>query len=683
MKSRVVVAAVMLIGLALGLVASGDAPSSQAAPLAQAADPLTLNLNLAQDPLTLDPALAVDTASTLVIEQLFIGLVDLDDQTGAVQPELAENWTISPDGTVYTFTLRGDGTWSDGQPITAQDMRYGILRTLAPATGSAYASVLDMIKNAREYRTGAITDPEQVGVTVLDNTHLQITLQRADANLLSVLAMWVARPMPQSTIEAWGGLWTDPAHIVTSGPYRLARWTPGDHILLEKSPTYSKAANVQIEQVKIWIVDAGMAWNMYLNGNIDTATVPADAVLNAALRQEMRIEPVACTYYYGFNISQPPFENTLVRKAFIAAVNRRGLIEDVLGGAQRPALTFTSPGVFGYVDGYAEGVGIPYNPAQAQQWLAQAGYPGGQGLPPITVWYNTSAGHQAIADHIRQDWNRNLGVEVEARDIAWSDYLGELNRGQFQVWRLGWCADYLDALNFLRDALSSRRGALGGWMNSTYEGLLDQAAQTSDPDTRKALYKQAERILVETDAVMLPLYYYGAFVATKPYLERTYPVGGQADIAAWRITRVSGTANPATGGTLVSYHGDTTVQIPAGAFADPVELTQAPATEISPGGNLRGIGHTFDITAVNSDTGQPAQPVQSCRITVRYTKSELGSAIENTLGLYYWEESQWVREASSVLDTATNTVSATPNHLSLWSVLGETRRNYLPILGTR
>jgi len=533
MKGKLIPLALILTAVALlGLLLALSLQKAQA----QGGNPITLNYNLGGEPLTLDPAKATDSTSITVIEQLFIGLVDVDDETGEIVPELATGWEISPNGTVYTFTLRNDVTWTDGNPVTAQDVRYGILRTLDPAMGAYPASLLYIIKNAEAYNTGQITDPNQVGVEALDSTHLRVTLEYAASHFLSIAGMWCARPMPQWAIDAHGDSWTEPRNIVTNGPYQLAEWVHNDHIILEKNPTYYDAANVQIERVRMWMVDTATAWQMYLNCELDTASVPSDQLdavrSDPILSQQLRIAPRACTGYYGFSMAQAPFDNVLVRKAFIAAVNREGLINDVLGGLPQPALTFTAPGIFGHVDGYAEGVGIPYNPTQAQQWLADAGYPNGQGLPPITLWFNT--GHETIAEYIRDDWSATLGVTVTLQSLPWGDYLSRLDQGEFQIWRLGWCADYNDAYNFLNDALASR-GRYGGWTNATYESLLDQMAQETDPDARKALYKQAEEILVETDAVMMPLYYYVSAITTKPYLERTYPSFGAFDIATWRI----------------------------------------------------------------------------------------------------------------------------------------------------
>ena len=215
---------------------------------------------------------------------------------------------------------------------------------------------------------------------------------------------------------------------------------------------------------------------------------------------------------------------------------------------------------------------------------------------------------------------------------------------------MGWCADYLDAHNFLRDAVNGA-GGYGGWNNPTYEGLLDQAARTADPADRKALYKQAEEILVETDAVMLPLYFYVSAIATRPYLERTFPASPFESPLHLARRAVPGTATPGSGGTVTSYHGDTTIQVPAGAVADTVTITHAPATGMPPGGNLTGIHHVFEVRAVYSSSGQPAQPAagKTYTITVHYTDSEKDPAIEGTLRLYGWDGAPGRRRGSAAL----------------------------------
>jgi oligopeptide transport system substrate-binding protein len=685
MKTRVSLAFLLGVLLLLALAWSAGALRGTAAAAPSGPDsywnPLTVNVYLGNgDVPTLDPAYASNTMSWNAVEQLFIGLVDVDDDTSDIVPELATSWNISTDGLVYTFTLRSDARWSDGHQITAGDVRYGILRTLEPITGADYAPFLYLIKNAEGYHNGTIADPNQVGVKVLDDTHLEVTLESPASFALYLLALPGARPMPKWAIDAWGADWTDPAHIVTSGPYRLKEWAHGDHITLEKYWQFWAEDQVQIEQINGWMYSEATAWSKYLAGELDTVPVPQGSILTPELRKQIHLQPAACNYYYGFSLSQPPFDSLLVRKAFAAATDREGLNDTVLGGVQRPALTFTPYGVFGYVDGAAEGVGIPYNPTQAQAWLAAAGYPGGAGLPQITLSYNANPGNEAIAEYVRQSWFNTLGVSVTLASLAWPQpYLGQLNSGSLQVWRMGWCADYPDAYNFLHDALQPMT-RFGSWDHSAYDSLLDFAVQQPDPDLRKDLYEQAEEILVETDAVVIPVYDYTSVIATKPYLERTYPVSGAPDVANWRI-RTSATIEPAAGGTLTSYQGDTTIQIPPNAIEHTMMITISSISRVKAGGPLTGIGHLFEVTAVFTPTGEPAvlAPGKSYNLTVHYTEQERGPAIENTLALYSWDGHDWIKDPTSVVDGLANTVSAAPDHFSLWVAAGETNRTYLPL----
>jgi oligopeptide transport system substrate-binding protein len=507
-------------------------PAAAPAPDAGTADsgPLTLRLNLTNaQPVTLDPATASGDAAWMVLEQMFAGLVDLDDQTGQIRADLATGWTVSPGGMVYTFTLRSDATWSNGHPVTAHDAAFGLLRSLDPATNSASASLLYGIENAEAYHQGEITDPAEVGVTAVDDTHLRVTLEHPASTMLSILAHLVARPVPRHVVEAWGEAWTDPEHIVTSGPYRLAEWAPGDHLLLTKNPTYYSAAGVQIERVLASRVDDATAWQRYLDGELDTALVPAGVPLDPAQRPDVRLQPYPRTMYLGFSASQVPFDDPLVRQAFSAATNQWGLVRAVFAGPQQPALTFTPPGILGHV----EEMGLPYDPAQARRWLADAGHPDGQGLPPVTLWF--PVGDESLAGYVQQQWADVLGVTVTLQSLPWEAYRAQVLTGQCQVWRGGWMADYGEAYNWLHDAVALDRSAFGGWTPAAYEDLLGQAAAEQDPDARTALYRQAEQILVETEAIVVPLYADALLVAAQPYLERTYPGFGAPDIATWRF----------------------------------------------------------------------------------------------------------------------------------------------------
>ena len=518
---------VLALGALITLPAQTDARGSWPGRSANAPLPIepghVLALSLTADPI-LDPALAATGDDFLVIDQILVGLFRVDYETGEPIPELASSWTMSPTADLFTFTLRSDAYWTDSTPVTAYDVRDGILHALEPSTDAPFSYILHLIHNAYEYEEGFVTDPDLVGIVASDATHITFDLEYAAAYLPSILAMPIARPIPPGTPS-----WTDPALMVTNGSYEVSAWSSGTSMTLAKNPLYYGASDVGIGEIEFDILDEASAWTAYLGGSLDSAVVPqsewAAAQADPVISTQLHTSSVQCTYYYGFNTSKAPFNNALVRKAFIAAVDRQGLIDTILGYAQQPALTFTSPGVFGYVDGVAEGIGIPYSVSQAQAYLTAAGYPGGVGLPPITLGFNTSTGHQAIAEYARQNWIDNLGVTVTLTSLEWSAYLDLLRNDAPQIWRLGWCVDYREAHNFLYDAVLGETAAYGGWSNGTYNGLVDLASYAADLPTRAGLYEQAEEILVETDAVMLPIYFYGTGMATQPYLERGYGNG--------------------------------------------------------------------------------------------------------------------------------------------------------------
>lgn len=540
---RTRLALTLLLGTFVALAPSAPAaPSAHASLKAAPGDPLTVSLNLG----SADPYLDAGDPNwgsyqdVFLNNQLFLGLVAVDDETGELTGQLATSWTANVDATQFTFTLRSDATWTDGSPVTAADVRYAILRNLDPATASGFAYVLYVIQNAYEFNNGDITNPDLVGVTALDSTHLQFDLITSAAYFPSILSMPVARSLPQAIITAHPTDWTEPANIITNGAYKLTSWDHGNSMVLDKNMDYYDANSVQIERIHFDMVDEATGWNMYSTWALDSAAVPvsewATAQSDPILQAQLHSASQPCTYYYGFNTSKAPFDDPLVRKAFVAAIDRQGLIDDVLGGVQTPAQTFTSLGVYGHIDGVNEGVGIPYDPTQAQQWLSDAGYPGGAGLPSIGLGINDSTVHQAIADHIKQDWIDNLGVTVTVTSYDWTTYLDLLDTDAPQIWRLGWCMDFPDAHNYLNDSILDNINSFGGWSDTSYDSLLNQSHTEVDPTTRLGLYHQLETILVETDAIMAPIYFYATGLVSKQTLTRTYGNNGYSGyVADWRI----------------------------------------------------------------------------------------------------------------------------------------------------
>ncbi len=529
---------------------------------------VTLDFIFGTEPPTIDPAITEDTTSVWLVEQLFLGLTDYDDDTLEVVPELATSWEVSEDGTVYTFHLRNDAKWvrlvgdqvEEVGPVTAQDVVYGVLRSLDPRTGSPYAYVPTTVLAGAADLVDADPDevgPEgleelrsKVGVKALDDYTVQFTLTQPAAFFPAMASLWIFRPQPQAVIEEFGERWIEPGLIVTNGPYLLKEWNHGAHITLVKNPLWYDADKVQIEVLQAPIVtEASTAMAMYENGEIDYLGDPGwgpplpdmDRIkADPTLSKELQILPRLCTYYYGFMNNKPPFDNDKVRKAFSYAIDRQTLIDSLLKGEQKPANCFTYPGVFGS-PAFDPEVGLLYDPEKAKQMLAEAGYPNGEGFPQVTLMLNQSEAHLQIAQAIQAMWKEVLNVEVSIEQQEWKVYLQTLkpdspDEDKPHIYRMGWCADYLDANNFLKDVFHSKSTEnYAKFYNAEFDALVEEAAKEQDPERRKELYKKAEIILNNEVTAIAPIYFYTRISLTKPYLTRITNPLGMDHVWKWKL----------------------------------------------------------------------------------------------------------------------------------------------------
>ncbi|MCZ6553166.1 MAG: peptide ABC transporter substrate-binding protein [SAR324 cluster bacterium] len=510
--------------------------------LALAAEPVRAERRVLRLPMmgeipTLDPGLAEDSSSIEVIEQLFLGLTDFDDETSEVVPELATRWTVGKEGLSYTFHMR-KAVWSDGRPVTAHDIVWAVRRNIDPATASPYAYMLYGIRNAEAINTGRIKDPSKVGVEALDDHTVRFTLARPAAYFPAVAGMWTLRPLPRHAIEAHRERWSEPEHMVSNGPYRLVSWERGNKLVLRRNPAYYGAGGVRIPEVHYLIIpESSTGLAMYENGELDMMgggylPVPSPDIprlkTDSVLGRELTIAPRLCTYYYAFNTARPPMDDARVRKAFSAAINRQLLIDKIVLGEQQPATTFTRPPVFGSVPPEA-GVGIGYDGDRARAWLAEAGYPGGKGFPQVALMYNTSENHGRIAQAIQQMWRKELNVRVKVENQEWKVYLSTTRRKNGpHIFRSGWCADYPDANNWLMEVFHPTKSTNRvHWNNAEFARVTERAQVAQDPAERKRLYRRAEEILNEEEAVIAPIYFYTSVTLTKPYLNmKLAPLGG-------------------------------------------------------------------------------------------------------------------------------------------------------------
>jgi oligopeptide transport system substrate-binding protein len=557
---RLMVLVVLL--LALSVVQCGPKPKE--------AEPVVLRGNLGGEPPTLDPALASDTTSVLCDKQLFLGLTAFKLDTTEVIPELATEWSVSGDGLTYTFKMRDDVPWVNYNPetkeitevgtVNAHDVVYGIMRTINPETASDYAYVLYIIKGGEAANTGE-GSLDDVAVRAVDDYTVEITLESPAAYFPAIASMWVTRPQPQAAIEEHGEKWTEPGNIVTNGPFMLESWEHEASMALVKNPKYYDAANVQIERIEwVMVQEASTQMAMYENNELDYTggsagrpppledmdRIKADPVLG----KELLITPRLCTYYYGFITTKPPFDNHLVRKAFSAAIDRQSLIDNVTKAEQVPAIHFACPGIFGAPP--VDEVGIGYDPEQAKAWLAEAGYPDGEGLGEVIMWHNVSEAHAQIAQAIAAMWKETLGADVTIETQEWKVYLQTLQKetpieDMPHIYRLGWCADYPDQNNWVHEVFNTEAGA-----NRTRRGCVDpncqevqpikfdeltrQGALEQDPEKRKEIYREAERLLIEEETALAPIYHYTFITMSKPWVTERYNSTLAGDpVKDWKI----------------------------------------------------------------------------------------------------------------------------------------------------
>ena len=515
-----------------------------------------LNWPLNAEPPSLDPALATDDQSIDCVEQLFLALTDIDEQSMEVIPELATEWSASADGLTWTFKMRKDVKWVHYDPetkkvktldtVTAHDVVYGVKRTLDPETASDYAYVDYIIKNGQAVNTGESTDLDSIGVRALDDYTVEFTLEEPAGYFGYIAGMWINRPMPKAAIDEHGDKWTEAGNMVTNGTYMLEAWEHEDKVVMVKNPNHYDAKNVQIGRINRPIVtEDSTRFAMYENGELDTAPVPQTDIdrvkADPILSKELTIQPQLSTYYYGFNVTKKPFDNVKVRQAFSYAFDRQKLIDTVTKGGQVPAVCFAPNGIFGSPAGDPSWNGILYDPAKAKALLAEAGFPEGKGLPDITLMFNTSEGHQRIAEFAQQSWKEALGVEVKLANQEWKVYLKTVNEDSPQIWRLGWGADYPDENNWVTEnfhpTLSTNppKWSVDDPEAKKFMELTEKARASSDPAERKSLYLEAEKILCVDQAIIIPIYFYTTVNCAKPYLKRSYTPFAGEHIAQWRL----------------------------------------------------------------------------------------------------------------------------------------------------
>ncbi|MGV2987128.1 ABC transporter substrate-binding protein [Vibrio sp. E150_011] len=460
---------------------------------------------------TLDPAKAEGLPEMHVIRDLFEGLV-IQDSDGNVIPGVAQSWETS-DNQTFTFHLRPDAKWSNGDAVVASDFVYSLKRAVDPATASPNGWYLKMtrINNIGDILKGEKPTSE-LGIKAIDDLTLEFKLDSPVPYFVAMTGHTSMMPVHRASVEALGDKWARPGNLVSNGAFTLTQWVVNERIELVKNSRYWNNAQTVLSEVTfIPFESQTAALNRYMAGEVDiTSDVPAQMAekLKKDQKDAYTVVPLLCTYYYAFNTTRAPFDDVRVRKAVSYTIMRDVITNGVTKVGNIPAYTFAHQYVAGFKATQPDYSRWTQNQRdqQAQQWLAQAGY--GEDNPlKVKLLYNTSESNKSIAVAISSMLNKNLNAEVELENQEWKSYLVARREGDFDILRTSWCGDYNEASTFLSLMTSDSAGNRAFYESDQYDQQIAKALMATDQKTRNQFYDQAEATLVK-DMPIAPIYYY-------------------------------------------------------------------------------------------------------------------------------------------------------------------------------
>lgn len=471
-----------------------------------------LHFSIGAEPSDLDPHTVSNTGDGKIIQSLFDPLVGFDPATLAPAPGLAERWEISEDGLTYTFHLRADARWSNGDPITAQDVVESWKRILTPSLGAEFAYFLYVLRGAEAFNKGASTDFRTVGAVARNSHTLVATLAYPAPYFLQILLNSPWRPVHLRSIAAAGDpyqrgtKWTQPRAMVSSGPFVLKEWTLNRRVVVERSPTYWDRGHVRLNAVHFYPIDnIESEERAYRSGQLHvTWALPLSKV--EALQREksptLRIDALLETHFFRLNVRRAPLNDVRVRRALSLSIDRDALASRVLPGGRKPASTFVPPLLADYVPPERRA----YDPEAARKLLADAGHAGGEGLPAIEILYNNSEILRLVAEAIQQMWQRELGVTARLLNQEKKTVYANRRSGDYQVVLGSWTADYLDATTFLDLWRSDSGHNQTGWADPAYDSLSNRANGMVDRKGRADILARAESLVLDA-APIIPVYF--------------------------------------------------------------------------------------------------------------------------------------------------------------------------------
>ncbi|MGH8297834.1 MAG: peptide ABC transporter substrate-binding protein [Steroidobacteraceae bacterium] len=515
----------ILLLLALAALCGCSRPHGGGAAGTAPRRPAILRRGLAAEPDSLDPQKARADEALRVLRDICEGLTTLD-KSGGVAPGIAERWQVSPDGKTYTFYLRHDARWSNGQPVVAADFVAGLRRLVDPTTGSQYAEVVDVIVNASDIVAGR-KPPESLGVSAPDPYTVIMRLRTPAPYLPALLSHPSTCPVNPVALVNDRDAYARPGNLPSDGAFVLSQWVHGSYIYLTRNRYYWNDSATRLEAVRYLITtDENEELTLYRAGQLDiTDVIPRSQYdwIRSHLAAQLHIAPELGVYFYGFDLRRAPFKGDVkLRRALAMVIDREKLAQLVLRSGELPAYGWVPPGVADYT---------PQSPAYrsllmaqriaaARRLYAEAGYSAARPLR-FELRYNTGEIHAELAIAIASMWQQALGAQVTLRAEEFRSLLQDIDRDNVQMFRSSWIGDYNDAYTFAQYFKSDFGINLTHYHNPAYDDLLDRAAAEIDPAKRRALLERAEQVML-ADQPVIPIYFYVSKHLVKPRVTGWY-----------------------------------------------------------------------------------------------------------------------------------------------------------------
>ena len=487
-----------------------------------------LNCGNASEPSTIDPSLVSGASDCNIVYALVEGLAAYDPKSLRPIPSVAERWESNGDATVWTFHLRPNSRWSNGDPVTAGDFVYSYQRILSPKLGSGSAYILFRLKNGEAYYDGKISDFSLVGAKAVDERTLVLSLQAPVPYLPSMVCQASWFPVHRTTIEKFGAidssatLWTRPANFVGNGPFVLTEWKPNQVIRVTKSPSYWNRDNVRLQGCNFYPIDdksaeelAFRSGQLHVTQYVPRAKIAAYRLDKAAVLREFK---KTATFYLRLNVAKAPLIDVRVRRALALALDRNAIAAGLLKGGETPASSLTPPGT----GGFTASIPVEFDIAEARQLLAEAGYPQGKGFPRLDYLYASSGGGKsALGETIQQMWRKNLGIEVTLTNQEFKVWADTLQQGNYLVSYNDWVADYFDPSTFIDLMITNGGNNNTGWGNAAYDRLDGLAASTPDNGRRFGYFQDCEAILAR-ECPIIPVFFEAGNRLVRPEVKGWY-----------------------------------------------------------------------------------------------------------------------------------------------------------------